>query len=62
MSISIMSGTHEFKFIETSIRVIDTFNEANKRKPFRERADYRDFYNDAINKDVNLDSDFKRWI
>lgn len=62
MSISIMSGTHEFKSIETSIRVIDAFNEANKRKPFRERADYREFYNDAINKDVNLDSDFKRWI
>lgn len=62
MSISIMSGTHEFKFIETSIWVIDAFHEANKRKHFRERVDYREFYNDAINKDVNLDTDFKRWI
>lgn len=62
LSISIMSGAYQFENIETAIRVIDVFHEANKKKRFRARLDYREFYNDAINKDVHLDSDFKRWI
>jgi len=62
LSISIMSNAYQFDTIETSIRVLDIFHEANKRKSFRARLDYREFYNDAINKDVHLDTDFKRWI
>lgn len=57
-----MSGAYEFDNIETAIRVLDVFNDANMKKPFRERVDYKDFYNDAINKDVNLDQDLKKWV
>ena len=57
-----MSGAYEFENIETAIRVLDVFNDANMKKPFRERVDYKDFYNDAINKDVNLDNDLKKWV
>lgn len=41
---------------------MDVFNDANNKKPFKQRVDYREFYNDAINKDVNLDRDFELWI
>jgi len=41
---------------------MDVFNDANNQKPSKERVEYKEFYNDAINKDVNLDHDFERWI
>jgi len=31
-------------------------------KPIRERVDYREFYNDAIDKEVNLSDHFDVWI
>ena len=36
------------------MRVLDVFNDANNLKPVKERIEYKDFYNDDINKDVNL--------
>lgn len=44
------------------MRVIDVFNEANNKKPIKERIDYKEFYNDAINKEVNLRDHFESWI
>jgi hypothetical protein len=54
ITISIVSGTFSGKDIETAVRVLDVFNDANNLKPVKERVDYREFYNDAINKEVNL--------
>jgi hypothetical protein len=34
--------------------VLDVFNDANNLKRIKERVDYKEFYNDAINKEVNL--------
>lgn len=38
-----MNATFEAKNIETAVRVMDTFNEANNIKPFKERLDYKEF-------------------
>lgn len=45
-----------------AVRVLDVFNDANNLKPFKERLHYKEFYNDAINKDVNLKDHFDTWV
>jgi hypothetical protein len=62
ITISIMSGIFSGKEIETAVRVLDVFNEANNLKPFKERVDYREFYNDAINKEVSLKDHYVMWV
>jgi hypothetical protein len=62
ITISIMSGMFSGKDIETAVRVLDVFNEANNLKPFKERIDYKEFYNDAINKEVNLRDHYVMWV
>ena len=37
-------------------------NDANNKKNLKQRVDYKDFYNDAINKEVNLKEHYERWI
>jgi hypothetical protein len=48
--------------IETAMRVLDLFNEANNKKPLKQRVDYKEFYNDAINKELNLKEHYEMWI
>ena len=43
ITIAIVSGMFDAKTIEVAVRVVDTFNEANNVKPFKERIDYKDF-------------------
>lgn len=62
ITISIVSGTFSGKDIETAVRVLDVFNDANNLKIVKERVDYREFYNDAINKEVNLNQHYETWI
>ncbi len=62
ITIAIVSGTFTGKDIEVAVRVLDVFNDANLLKPFKERVDYKEFYNDAINKDVNLKDHYEMWI
>lgn len=62
IAISIMSGVFSGKDIEVAVRVLDIFNEANNLKPFGERVDYKEFYNDAINKEVNLKDHYIMWV
>ena len=62
ITISIVSGTFSGKDIEIAVRVLDVFNDANNLKSIKERVDYKEFYNDAINKDVNLKDHFEQWI
>lgn len=57
-----MSGVFSGKDIETAVRVLDIFNEANNLKPFLDRVDYKEFYNDAINKEVNLKDHYIMWV
>lgn len=54
MTISITSGLFNANIIEIAVRVLDIFNEANNRRPLKQRIHYKEFYNDAINKEVNL--------
>ena len=42
--------------------MLDVFNDANNLKRIKERVDYKEFYNDAINKEVNLQDHFGHWI
>ena len=50
------------KDIEVAVRVLDVFNEANNLKALKERVDYKEFYNDAINKEVNLKDHYIMWV
>ena len=62
ITISIVSGAFDARDIEIVVRVLDVFNEANNRRALKDRVDYREFYNDAINKDVNLKEHYEQWI
>jgi hypothetical protein len=62
LTLSIMTGSYEFRIIEELVRILDVFNDGNNKKPFKKRVEYKEFYNDAINKEVKLDHDFERWI
>lgn len=57
-----MSGMFSGKSIEAAVRVVDAINEANNMKPVKERVDYKEFYNDAINKEVNLKDHYLMWV
>ena len=62
ITISIMSGMFSGKDIEVAVRVSDVFNEANNLKLFKDRVEYKEFYNDAINKEVNLKDHYIMWV
>lgn len=62
ITISIVSGVINGKAIEYSVRVLDVFNQANNQLPIKERIDYKEFYNDAINKEINLADHYSQWI
>jgi hypothetical protein len=62
MTISIISGLFKNQFIETTVRVLDIFNEANNKKRRKEKISYKEFYNDAINKEVSLRDHYITWI
>ena len=62
ITLSIFTGEYTPRDIEVSVRVLDVFNEANNLKPLKQRVDYRDFNNDAINKEVSLKEHYVHWI
>lgn len=62
ITISIVSGLISGRSIELAARVLDVFNEANQAMPIKERIDYKEFYNDAINREINLKEHFEQWI
>ena len=47
---------------EQAIIVLDALQSGNKKKPYRNRVDYKEFYNDAVNKDLDINKDFQLWI
>ncbi|CDW90384.1 hect e3 ubiquitin [Stylonychia lemnae] len=61
-TLSISSGTFKSKVIENGVRFLDIFNEANNKRPLKLRLSYKEFYNDAINKELNLQDHFVQWI
>ena len=61
-TISITSNTFSPKVIEDSIRLLDIFNDANNQRNLKNRINYKEFYNDAVNKEVNLRDHFIMWI
>ncbi len=62
IAISIISGLIKSKNIEHAVRVLDIFNDANNKKQLKSRISYKDFHNDAINKEVNLKDHYILWI
>ena len=62
VTISILSGLFKNKSIEYTVRILDVFNEANNKKDIKHRIGYKDFHNDAINKEVNLKDHYVAWI
>lgn len=57
-----MSSLHNSKIIEYSVRTIDLFNEANELRASKDRIHFKEFHNDAINKEVSLKDHFIAWI
>jgi hypothetical protein len=62
VTIAIVSNAFESRSIEHALRVLDVFNAANEQRLLKYKIDYREFYNDAINKDVQLKDHIERWI
>ena len=62
VTVSIMSGVFQSRTIESALRVLDLFNNANNAKDLKHRIDYKDFYNDAINKETSLKDHIILWI
>lgn len=62
ITISIMSGLYKSDNIKNSVVVLDVFNQANEQKDLKHKIDFKEFYNDAINKEVNLKDHIKLWI
>jgi hypothetical protein len=62
MSISITSGLFKGEHIEFTVKVLDIFNDANTKRPIKTRVHYKEFYNDAINKEVNLREHLLLWL
>jgi E3 ubiquitin-protein ligase HERC4 len=57
-----MSGLHNSRVIEYVVRTIDLFNEANDQRELKDRIHFKEFHNDAINKEVSLKDHFIVWI
>ena len=50
------------KSIEYAVRILDVFNEVNNKKAVKYRIGYKEFHNDAINKEVSLKDHYVKWI
>jgi len=57
-----MSGVFNGKQIEQSLRILDIFNSSNEQRIVKHKIDYKEFYNDAINKEVTLKDHILSWI
>lgn len=42
--------------------VLDVLQSGNNKKSYRQRVDHKEFYNDAVNKDLDINKDFNLWI
>lgn len=62
ITISILGGFHDNRVIEYTVRTLDIFNVANDARPLKERINFKEFHNDAINKEVSLKDHFIAWI
>lgn len=62
ITISIVSGQFDSRSIEYSMRILDIFNTANEHRITKNKIDYKEFYNDAINRDVSLKDHIVRWL
>jgi hypothetical protein len=62
ITLSIVSGMFESQSIEVAVRVLDIFNSANNKKDRKNYIDYKEFYNDAINKEVSLKDHYLLWL
>lgn len=45
--------------VKAAIRLLDVINEANRGN---EQVSYREFYNDAVNKEIDMREQFKQWF
>jgi ubiquitin-protein ligase E3 A len=52
---------HNDDFVPAAVRVLQLLYAANERMP-ADKLDYPEFYNDAINENIDLKEDFMRWI
>lgn len=48
--------------IEKAVKTLDVLNEANNMFKRKSRIPYKEFHNDAINKEVNLRKHIRVWV
>lgn len=43
------------------MEILDVFNDANEKRELKYRIDFKEFYNDAINRDVHITDHLLVW-
>lgn len=61
VTINIFNRSFVFEQINNSINAVDIYNTANESKPKSKRVRYQEFYNDGVNKEIELESHYNKW-
>ena len=56
-----INSTFNLDQLQNCIDTLDLYNIANSKKPANLRLSYTEFYNDGVNKELELKSHFERW-
>lgn len=62
MTIQIFNRSFTSENINNYIDALDVYNAANEMKPEGSRVKYTEFYNDGVNKEIELASHYEKWI
>jgi hypothetical protein len=62
ITIPIMCQEIDSSRIEKAVKTLDVINEANNMYKRNFRIAYKEFHNDAINKEVNLRKHIRVWV
>jgi len=62
MTIQIFNQSFTSENIHNSIDALDIYNTANELKPETERLNYIEFYNDGVNREIELATQYEKWV
>jgi len=62
MSIGIFDQSYVNDSAASVMKLLDIYNEGNQLKPEFERVNYTEFYNDGVNKEIDLKTEYEAWI
>jgi RAB protein geranylgeranyltransferase component A len=62
MAIQIFNMSFNTESIHNSVEALDIYNSSNEMKPEKHRLSYIEFYNDGVNKEIELSSQYEKWV